>query len=194
MLRKSAAALIAATAAFALAPVAVAAPEDVTPQFEIVSTHSKWLTRGDSFTIRILRNCPGGPDGAESTAFRQPVAPGESTGQLQDTWGEFTATLKCKGTSTVGRKRFTVLYTEPIQTDRDVYLPGETIKIDAPSSGCADQAGSPGFVEQHVRLRLVTGGRQIGEATAVETPGTYDLSMWCGHQTVSIKFMIVAAQ
>ena len=124
-----AAAALAAAVALTVTPIATAA--EVVPEFEIAPLHSNWLVRGGMFTIKITSGtCPGGPDGAESAAFHRPVPSGAVEGYLGDVWGEYTATLKCKDTSQVGTAKFTVLYTQPLHTDKAEYAPGETIRID----------------------------------------------------------------
>lgn len=189
-----AAAALAAAVALTVTPIAAAAPTEVTPEFEIAPRHSNWLVRGGTFTIKIVNGtCPGGPDGAESAAFHRPVPSGAVDGYLGDVWGEHTATLKCKDTSQVGTAKFTVLYTEPLHTDKPVYTPGETIRIDAPSAGCRDQAGSTGFTVSPVFLRPVP-TRQIGEATAADRPGVHELTIWCNRSFVKTTFEITAAR
>ncbi len=180
--KRSVAALAVLAATLAVTPTAGA--QEVTPQFSLGSDAS--FLKGSEFTVTITEGtCPGGPVSITSPGFVAPVDLTTLRGRLINSAGAYSAKLKCKDTTNEGAIPFYI--TDPDGNrveflDKDVYAPGETIKIDGrglPSACRGFLADSEGFVAQ-VSLSRNANNIPYGEGKAIDTPGDYQAWVHCG--------------
>ncbi|MEU0881220.1 hypothetical protein ABZ345_21640 [Lentzea sp. NPDC005914] len=192
--RKSAAALLAFSSAFALTPMA-SAQEPVKPEFSFGG--ATVFGPGNGFTAKIEEGtCPGGPVSLTSPGFAS-VDLARLSGTVVTTTGQYTATLKCKDTTETGTLGFTVEWLKPPRNDpfldKAEYAPGETIRINLEFGfKCLGEATSAGFTAP-AKLANAGNGRVISETTAIATPGTYEAAIFCANNSVVNQFTIKAA-
>lgn len=183
-IKRSVAALAALAAALAVTPIATA-QQEVTPQFSLGSTS---YLKGSEFTVTIEEGtCPGGPVAITSEGFVAPVDLTTLRGRFINSGGYHFATLKCKDTTNEGRISFVINDPDGNKVeflDKDVYAPGETIKINGSGlpSGCRSPstASSEGFVATVQLRRDANSTVQYGEGKAIDTPGDYRAWIRCG--------------
>lgn len=194
-IKRSVAALAALAAALAVTPIA-AAQEAVTPAFRLVG---KVFSPGDGFTVTITEGtCPGGPVSLTSPGFAS-VDLAALRGRVVTTPGSYTATLKCKDTTEVGTSQFEIQRaTDPSKgtfLDKEEYAPGQTVTVYGQHPSCGGghaTAVSQGFVAPAVLDKVASHGGSYGEAKAIDTPGTYVVTLWCAfpglqHDQFTIK-------
>jgi hypothetical protein len=148
-------------------------------------------TPGDGFAATIMEGtCPGGPVSLTSPGFAS-VDLATLRGKVVTAPGSYTATLRCKDTTEEGTFGFYIEVprnpSEGVFLDKEVYAPGETIKVHEQHPSCAGQSAvSQGFVAPAV----IHDG--YGETKAIDTPGTYVVAFWCafpgtGYDQFTIK-------
>jgi hypothetical protein len=195
--KRSAAVLLAFGTAFALTPMA-GAQEAVTPKFSLSGTD---FMPGSGFTVVIdAATCHGGPVSITSPGFAGRVDLAALSGTFVTASGTYTATLKCRHTTEAGTHSFTIVKPKAPRTDpfldKAEYAPGETIRI-ALEDGrkCGFEASSEGFTAP--APLTISGGttehpRLVGEAKAVNAPGSYQATIRCINEPVVNQFTVKA--
>jgi hypothetical protein len=172
--KRSVAALAALAAALAVTPSA-GAQEEVTPKFSLEGT----FHTGTEFFAQVEEDtCPGGPVSITSPGFVAPVDLTRRRGRFSNLVGAALATLKCKDTTKEGTFQFSLTpppdASKGVLLDKEVYAPGETIMVHAGHPSCEFRTAlSDGFVAPAV----IHDG--YGVAKAIDTPGTYVMSLAC---------------
>ncbi|MEU7482137.1 hypothetical protein AB0A63_39640 [Lentzea sp. NPDC042327] len=192
---RSVAALAAVGVVFALTPIA-AAQEDVTPKF---SLGGEVFPHASEFTATIEEGtCPGGPTSLTSPGFAT-FDLATLRGRFADVQGPFAAYLECKGTSAQGVVRYRLDKPQPPVPpfdgrflDKEVYAPGETIKVQVTGYSFCPTAESNGFVAP-ISLPNNPGGSAHGEGKATGTPGTYEATVHCYKNQTFVNTFTVKA-